>query len=438
MTSNDKGGGITVPADGATAAGPKLADRPADGSPAAADPAVTEPVADSADMESEVTESGDAQALVADPAVVAATGAEAPEDDTPEEEPSASTSERSGLEETDREAAKSTAATPTARPGVSHVIVLAAERYALVGLLVAVALFFCFLPASSETFPTAANLRILAANQAVTLLLALAALIPLVAGHFDFSVGASAATASVLCAGLMQNNHAPLALAVVVALAAGLGIGLVNGVAVAWLKMNAFVSTLATATVLGGFIQWYAHGQSISNNISTALIDFGSTTWLGIPRPVFLVALVAAALWYVLGQTPYGRSLYAIGENPRAARLVGISTRGYPLLAFAGAGLVAGIAGVVLTARTAGATADNGTTMLFPALAAVFLGATAIRPGRFNVFGTVFGVALVAVSVSGLTLAGTSDWVNPVFNGGALAVAVGLSTYLRRRSGKAD
>jgi ribose transport system permease protein len=71
--------------------------------------------------------------------------------------------------------------------------------------------------------------------------------------------------------------------------------------------------------------------------------------------------------------------------------------------------------------------------MLFPALAAVFLGATAIRPGRFNVFGTVFGVGLVAVSVSGLTLAGTSDWVNPVFNGAALAVAVGLATFLRRR-----
>ncbi|WP_198144243.1 ABC transporter permease [Parafrankia sp. EUN1f] len=137
-----------------------------------------------------------------------------------------------------------------------------------------------------------------------------------------------------------------------------------------------------------------------------------------------------------LAQTPYGRSLYAIGESPRAARLVGISVRAYPLLAFAGAGLVARAAGVVLAARAAGATADNGTTMLFPALAAVFLGATAIRPGRFNVFGTVFGVALVAVSVSGLTLAGAADWVNPVFNGAALAVAVGLSTLLRRQAGR--
>lgn len=399
MTSNDNGGTIASPAVDATMAGPKLAERPADGS-----------------HPSPAAEPADTKAAVAEPAVA----------------------EPVDVEPVDAEAVKSTAAVPTARPGVGHAIALAAERYALVGLLVAVALFFCFLPASSETFPTAANLRILAANQTVTLLLALAALIPLVAGHFDFSVGASAATASVLCAGLMQNDRAPLALAVLVALAAGLGIGLVNGVAVAWLKMNAFVSTLATATVLGGFIQWYTHGQAISTNISTALINFGSTTWIGVPRPVFLVTLVAVALWYVLGQTPYGRSLYAIGENPRAARLVGISTRGYPLLAFAGAGLVAGIAGVVLAARTAGATADNGTTMLFPALAAVFLGATAVRPGRFNVFGTVFGVALVAVSVSGLTLAGTSDWVNPVFNGGALAAAVGLSTYLRRRSGKAD
>jgi len=72
--------------------------------------------------------------------------------------------------------------------------------------------------------------------------------------------------------------------------------------------------------------------------------------------------------------------------------------------------------------------------MLFPALAAVFLGATAIRPGRFNVWGTVFGLTLVAISVSGLTLAGAADWVEPVFNGSALAVAVGMSSYLRRRA----
>lgn len=219
------------------------------------------------------------------------------------------------------------------------------------------------------------------------------------------------------------------------ALSIGLAVGLASGVAVAYFQMNSFVWTLAVATMLGGYIQWYTGGQAISNHIAPALVKFGSGTWLGVPLPVYAVAVLAVAAWYVLSHTPYGRSLYAIGENARAARLVGIPTRRYTLIAFGGSGLIAGVAGIILTARTAGATADNGTSMLFPALAAVFLGATAIQPGRFNVWGTVFGVALVAVSVSGLTLAGADTWVEPVFNGAALAVAVGLSSYLRRRSG---
>src|SRR5207237_2348596 len=113
-----------------------------------------------------------------------------------------------------------------------------AERYALVALVAAVAILFTVLPASAEVFPTAANLRILVANQAVTVLVALAVLLPLVAGHFDFSVGANAATASVICAGLMQNDHASLPVAVLAALGGGLFVGLVNLLAVTSLHVH--------------------------------------------------------------------------------------------------------------------------------------------------------------------------------------------------------
>ena len=309
-----------------------------------------------------------------------------------------------------------------------------AERYALVGLLLAVTLFFCVLPSTKDIFPSSANLQILVANQSVTLLLALAAMVPLIGGHFDFSLGAIAAASSVTAAGLMSKHDTPLALCVGAALVVGLLVGTANGIAVTRLGMNSFVTTLATATLLGGAIQWYTEGQAISANISPDLIMFGSMTWLGVPRVVYVVVIAVAAVYYLLAQTPYGRSLYAIGDNPIAARLVGMPVQRYGLLAFVLAGGLASVAGVVLAARTGGATADNGTTMLFPALAAVFLGATAIHPGRFNVVGTVVGVALVAVSVSGLTLAGAEAWVTPVFNGAALAIAVGLSSYLGRRS----
>lgn len=310
-----------------------------------------------------------------------------------------------------------------------------AERFALLALVAVIALFFTILPSSAATFPTAANLRILSANQTVTLLLSLAVLFPLVSGHFDFSVGALAASSSVLTAGLMQDYRWPLLVCVLVGVATGAALGTLNGIAVSKLRMNSFVSTLASATLLGGVIQWYTGGQAISNNISPSLTDFGSGTWFGVPQPVFVVAALVVVAWYGLTHTPFGRSLYAIGDNARAAKLVGMANGRYTLLAFTISGTLAGIAGVILTARTGGATADNGTTMLFPALAAVFLGATAIQPGRFNVWGTVIGVTLVAISVSGLTLAGASNWVNPVFNGAALFVAVGASSYLSRRSG---
>ena len=173
--------------------------------------------------------------------------------------------------------------------------------------------------------------------------------------------------------------------------------------------------------------------KGVWSGISPALTDFGSLTWFGLPRLVYLVIVLGALGWYVLVQTPYGRSLYAIGSNPRAARLVGIKVQREVFLAFVVSGTLAGVAGVLTTARTGGSTTDTGTTVLFGALAAVFLGLTAVTPGRFNIVGTMIGVLFVAASVSGLTLSGASDWVQPVFNGGALMVAVILSTYLNRR-----
>lgn len=308
------------------------------------------------------------------------------------------------------------------------------EKFALLGLLVAIGLFFTFYSKSSAIFPTAANLSVLTANQTVVALVALAVMFPLISGYFDFSAGSIAALSSVITAALMSRGSAPLWVAVGLALLASLVIGAVNGVLVSYLRMNAFITTLAAATLIGGLIQWYTKGTTITTGISPALTTFGSARFLGVPRVVYLVLLVMLGCWYVLAQTPLGRTLYAIGSNAKAAHLVGMKVKRDVLLTFVASGGLAGLAGVLLTARTGGATADGGTSLLFPALAAVFLGATAFTPGRFNVFGTIVGVLFVSVAVSGLTLSGASAWVDPVFNGCALLVAVGLSTYLGRNS----
>jgi ribose/xylose/arabinose/galactoside ABC-type transport system permease subunit len=309
-----------------------------------------------------------------------------------------------------------------------------AERYALLILTALIAVFFSVYPDSSESFATLANLNVTLGTQTAVALLALAAVLPLVAGHIDFSLGATAATSMVLCAGLMSRNGLPLGAAVVICVLLGGLIGLVNGVAVTRFRMNPFVTTLGVGTLLGGIIQWYTRGQTIFSGISRQLTDFGSLTLIGLPQVTFVVVGLGVVSWYVLTHTPYGRSLYAVGSNERSARLVGVRVDRNVLIAFVGAGLLAGVAGVLQLSRTGSATADTGTSLLFPALAAVFLGATTVRPGFFNIAGALIGVIFVSVSVSGLTLSGASAWASPVFNGLALLVAVGLSTYLGRRS----
>ena len=320
---------------------------------------------------------------------------------------------------------------PGGRPGPrwGHL----AERHALLALTIAIALFFTVFPRSSDVFPTMSNVNVITGSQAVVALIAIAALFPLVAGYFDFSLGAIAATAGVFCAGLMARNGWPLWLAMLLTVLMGGVIGAVNGLLVTRFRMSPFVTTLGMATLLGGIIQWYTGGQTIFNGISPRLTAFGSATFLGLPAVVFIVAGTVLVAWYLLVHTPYGRALYAIGSNIRSARLVGVRVDRDIWLGFVLAGLVSAVAGILQLSRTGGATADAGTSLLFPALAAVFLGATAVNPGFFNVFGTVIGVIFVSVSVSGLTVSGASNWASPVFNGIALLAAVGLSTLLGRR-----
>jgi ribose transport system permease protein len=145
------------------------------------------------------------------------------------------------------------------------------------------------------------------------------------------------------------------------------------------------------------------------------------------------VVVVVLAGWYLLGHTPFGRYLHALGSNTRAAQLVGINVSRLVLISFLTSGALAGVTGVVIVAVNNGAVISAGPQLLFPMLTAVFLGATTVSPGRYNVIGTVIGVLFVAASVSGLVLAGAADWVNDVFNGAALIVAVAISTFLARQ-----
>ncbi|MDQ7905755.1 ABC transporter permease [Phytohabitans sp. ZYX-F-186] len=310
------------------------------------------------------------------------------------------------------------------------------ERFGLVLLLGGIVVFFCLWPATSDVFPTVANVRNIAANESILVIAALAALIPLVAERFDLSVGAIVATTSIATAKIATEWELPLVLAIAGGVLVGAAIGLVNGFLIAYFNANSLVITLGMSTLLAGIgVLWTGYQTLLG--VPQPLLDFGNLSWLGIPRPVWLLAATALAVAFLLGFTMFGRRLLAIGSNEPASRLVGMPVSRTVMLAFACSGAVAGVAGVLLLARTGSAAAGVGTGYTLPALAAIFLGSTTIRPGRFTVAGTLVGVFFVAVSINGLTLAGAEDWVEPVFNGAAVVLAVSAAAVIAKKRKRA-
>lgn len=307
------------------------------------------------------------------------------------------------------------------------------ERGGLPLLAIVLFMFFSLSAKSGSIFTSSANLDNILGNQAVTGLVALAMVVPLVSGYFDLSVSATTGVTNVALAATIGPHGWPIALGIVFALAIGALIGLVNGFLVARLELNGFVVTLGTYILLGGLVELYTKGQLIINGIPSSVGSWGSEHWLGVPRPFLVLIAIALIAWYLISHTPFGRYLESIGSNESAARLVGINVRRSIWTSFVISGMLAAVAGVLQTSRAGNASPETGSAFLFPALAAVFLGATTIKPGRYNVWGTIIGVYFVAISVSGFTLLGAAIWVQPVFNGASLVVAVALSTLFARQ-----
>jgi ribose transport system permease protein len=327
---------------------------------------------------------------------------------------------------------------PARKPKPRHrenkkVLLEGLERGGLPLLMALMFTFFAVDSTSGHVFTSTANLDNILGDQAVTGLVALAMVVPLASGYFDLSVSATTGVANVAMAAVIGTHGWPVALGIPFVLAIGGVIGFLNGFLVAKLRLNAFVVTLGSYTLLGGLALYYTGGRLLSGGIPASFGDWGGEKWIGLPRPFVLLMLMAFAVWYVLTQTPFGRYLEGIGSNEGAARLVGINVNRTVWVSFILSGMLAAAAGILQTSRAGNGSAETANAFLFPAFAAVFLGATTIRPGRYNVWGTIIGVYFVAMSVSGFSLLGAEIWVQPVFNGVSLLFAVALSTFFARQ-----
>ncbi|WP_284944505.1 ABC transporter permease [Acidisoma cladoniae] len=298
----------------------------------------------------------------------------------------------------------------------------------LVLLVVLIAVFSALRP---ETFPTYFNFRSIMNNRAISALLALAVFLPMTANHFDLSVGFLLGIAQVLVIGLQgQGLNWPEAAAVVLLL--GAFVGLCNGMLVTVVGIDSFIATLGTGTLLYGFNEWYTGGQQVVASLPQSFIDLSGTVF-GIPLPAIYVLVLSLVLWIVFEFLPAGRHLYVLGANARAAELNGISAKRYVTLAFVGAGVTAAFAGIVLQSQLQVGQSSVGQEYLLPAFTAALLGATSIRPGRVNVWGTILAVAVLAVTVAGLNQLGAPFFVEPIFDGAMLILAVGLAVTAAKR-----
>lgn len=302
------------------------------------------------------------------------------------------------------------------------------EKYGLVILLVAVVIIFTVNPATPQ-FATVTNVKAVLNDQTLTGIVAMATIIPLVGGEFDLSLGPNMGLCSLICAGVMSKMHLPLWVAIIAAIVCGMLIGVVNGIAITKIKVSSIVTTLGMTSIIAALVTWYTGGNSIIQGIDPALTNLGTGTWLGIPCPLYFLALVSLITWYLIQHTPWGRALQGIGVNPRAAEIVGLPVNRLTLQSFVLAGGLAGIGGIVLLAVSGSGNPSVGPGYLLPALAAALLGATTITPGRFNVLGTLAAVYFLAATVSGLTFLGAQPWVSSMFNGVALIIAVGISVW---------
>jgi ribose transport system permease protein len=309
------------------------------------------------------------------------------------------------------------------------------SKYGLViGLAALVVVFSIARPTS---FASTANAGSILGDSALLALIAIGIMVPLIVGQFDLSPGFVASLGAMLTAGLLSRHGLPVIVVLVVVLLVGAIIGLVMGILVGYLGLNSLIVSLGVGSVVSGAVLWYSDGQIISNGIPVTMINLGQSRLLGfIPLPFVYVLVLAAVVWYVLAYRPIGRRLYAVGGSTEAARLIGVPVARYIAASFVVSSTCASLAGFLQVARLGAGHPTSAQALLLPAFAAAFLGATAFRPGLYNVWGTFFAVYLLGTGTTGLFMLGAQAWVQPVFNGAVLVLAVTvahLSASRKRR-----
>ena len=306
------------------------------------------------------------------------------------------------------------------------------SRYALVAVWLAMALaYFAIMP---DKFGRITSLQSIFGSQQLLVFLALAALSTLVVGEFDLSI-ASVMGLSATIIPVLNNNHGmSLWVSCLVAVAAAVACGAVNAFFIVGLGVPSLVVTLGSGTLFLGIGEWLAGAGAVAIVPSNAFRNVTQYDLAGMPVSFWYGLVLAAIFAYVCACTPLGRHLLFVGANREVARLAGIRVDRIRAGSYVVAGLLAGLAGVVVVSSVGGFNPTDATTYLLPTLAAVFLSTAVVQPGQFNAVGTIVGIYFLETGIFGLQLLGLSGWIQDVFYGGGLVFAVALATIVRQRA----
>lgn len=279
------------------------------------------------------------------------------------------------------------------------------------------------------TFPTLITVKQVLNGNAVAGLVALSVVPPLAARVFDLSVAYTMSLTSVLTARFLVSAGLGPGSAVALAMTAALLVGVVNGIVVVVLRVDSFIATLATGALIQSVITMVTNDSSITGVrlLAKPFADIAQLDAGGITLPVLYLLLAAVAIWFLLEHTATGRRLYATGFNSDAARLQGVRTDRLRFLTLVASALLSGFAGVVFASSVGSGSPTAGTPYLLSAYAAAFVGATQLRAGRFNAWGTVLAVLLLGTGITGLGLATSAQWAASLFTGAVLITALVLT-----------
>ncbi|WLQ46034.1 ABC transporter permease [Streptomyces poriferorum] len=309
---------------------------------------------------------------------------------------------------------------------------ISGQNISLVGALILVLGLFGVL---NDNYLSLSNMQVIAEAATITGLLAIVQTVVIICGGLDISVGSQAGVASVVSAMVFTSTGTNAFLGMAAAIGVGLLIGALNGLIIVYGRVNPTIATLAGLAAYKGLAQLLSDGRAqgyVLNN--DVFIFLGRGKIAGLPVMVWILVVVAVAVHILLRYTDIGRNIYAIGGNDTAARLAGININKYLICVYALIGIVAAIAGILLTARTGSGQPTSGSEGLeLKAITAAALGGAALKGGKGGIGGTLLAVALLGALENGLTVQGINSFWQNVAQGALLVIAVVIQ---QRRSGE--